>query len=157
MLKILWIMRHGLAEAEYDSDFTRALSAKGELQAKDVASQLLADWHEQDFILPQQMLVSPFKRTQQTAKIMHQLLELKTPLQTEEMLVHTADAKLLASYLLASDFKHLMLVSHMPIVAYLCQQLLSSTTINAFQTAQIVKLKFDEQQTAQVEKIYLPR
>jgi phosphohistidine phosphatase len=139
MLSKLWIMRHGLAKSEFSSDFERELSATGENEALRVVEQML----EQETELPQQMLVSPFKRTQQTANIVYKNLKIQAPFETEDMLVHFADAKLLGDYLLACGHKNLMIVSHMPIVAALCQYLVADCKIYAFATAQVVKLSFD--------------
>ena len=155
MLRTLWIMRHGLAEESYDSDFTRRLSKVGELQVANVAEQLFNESQP----LPRDMLVSPFSRTQSTAKIVHKKLNLTNPFETDEMLVHFADHKKLGDFLLASAYRDLIVVSHMPIVARLCQYLAPGCEIYGFQTAQLVRMDFiegDEQQIGRVSKIYLP-
>ncbi len=149
-------MRHGLAVDNFESDFSRALSDTGKKQADDVANQLLAESSR----LPANMLVSPFARTQSTAKIVHQTLGLSNPFETEDLLVHFADHKTLGDFLLASRYQNLMIVSHMPIVAQLCQYLSPDCDIYGFQTAQIVELNF-AQETSQnnigrVKNVYLP-
>jgi len=155
-LKTLWVMRHGLAVDQFESDFTRELSNVGALQAKSVAEQLLNEADD----LPTDMLVSPFCRTQSTAKIVHEVLGLTKPFETEDMLVHFADHKILGDYLLASSYRNLIIVSHMPIVAYLCQYLSPNCGINGFQTAQMVKLIFETDESnntiGRVSHIYLP-
>ncbi|MET1256063.1 phosphohistidine phosphatase SixA [Aliikangiella maris] len=152
MLKTLWIMRHGLAVNEFQTDFSRALSETGKQQAQSVARQMLA----QETILPSHMLVSPFRRTQQTAEIVHSLLNLAKPFATEELLVHYADSQLLGEFLLESPTSELIIVSHMPIVARLCQYLSPGCQIFGFETAQIVKLTIQHPRNAMVEKVYLP-
>lgn len=152
MLKTLWIMRHGLAENEFESDFERDLSSVGRSQAKNVALQLLND----PAGCPKNMLVSPFKRTQETATIVHQMLAMQQAFETEEMLVHFAEHKALGDFLLASDFQHLIIVSHMPIVANLCQYLVPNCDVFGFETAQIVRLDFDVNNNARVTNVYLP-
>jgi len=155
-LKTLWIMRHGLAVDQFESDFTRALSAVGESQAESIAQQMLAQADD----LPTDMLVSPFSRTQSTAEIVHKKLDLKHPFETEDMLVHFADHKILGDYLLASSYRKLMIVSHMPIVAHLCRYLAPNCGINGFQTAQTVKMIFEQDSSnniiGRVSQIYLP-
>jgi phosphohistidine phosphatase len=159
MLKTLWIMRHGLAENQFDSDFSRQLSQAGKEQALDVAKQIKSDSDN----LPTAMLVSPFARTQATATIVHKELALIKPFETDEMLVHFADHRILGDFLPASDYENLIIVSHMPIVAELCQYLMPGCSIYGFQTAQAVRLNFDvatsENEGPQValEKVYLPR
>ena len=151
MLENLWIMRHGLAESEFVSDFTRPLSKVGEQQAKDTVSQLLASCRD----LPTDMLASPLARTQSTAEVAQQLLALKKPFKTEKLLVHSADHKLLGDYLLASGYKNLMIVSHMPIVAYLVQYLAPQSGLMGFETAQIAHLTFaPEHKYAQVKQVF---
>ncbi|TQV86535.1 phosphohistidine phosphatase SixA [Aliikangiella coralliicola] len=153
MLKTLWIMRHGLAESEFDTDFNRALSAVGKSQAADVAEQLIKTEVE----LPDNMLVSPFRRTQETAQIVHQSLAIDKPFETEDLLVHFADPHLLGDFLLAAKFEKLIVVSHMPIVARLCQYLSPDCEIYGFQTAQVVKIEFDKNGVGKVNHSYLPR
>lgn len=152
MLQSLWIMRHGLAESEFDSDFNRALSETGERQALNVASKILLEEPE----LPLDMLVSPFRRTQETAQLVHQKLALPQPFVTEDMLVHYADHQLLGNFLLASQYTRLIIVSHMPIVARLCQYLSPECNIFGFQTGQAVKLSFNHQGKAEATKIITP-
>jgi len=157
MLTSLWIMRHGLAVDHFDSDFSRQLSDVGSLQVFDVVQQLIQDSDK----LPTDMLVSPFARTQSTAQIVHQKLALAHPFKTEEMLVHFADHKILGDYLLASDYKDLMIVSHMPIVANLCQYLSSGCEVFGFKTAQLVRMDFVQNShnllVGKIGKVYLPQ
>jgi len=141
MLHHLWIMRHGLAVDQFESDFSRELSKEGERQAENSIKQVISDSASN----PSQMLVSPFTRTKATADIAHRILGLTSPYQTEEMLVHFADHKILGDFLLASNFQDLLIVSHMPIVAKLCQYLAPGCDIFGFQTAQIVRLDFIRQ------------
>lgn len=150
-LKELWIMRHGLAESNFDTDFNRALSEVGAQQAKDVAFQL-----KTEDSLPKEMLVSPFRRTQETATVVHEVLGLSKAFETEDMLVHFADHKLLGDFLLASNKESLIVVSHMPIVARLTQYLVPDCQIYGFDTAQTVKVVFQDDGVGKVEKIYLP-
>lgn len=138
MLENLWIMRHGLAESEFESDFTRPLSEVGKRQAQNTISQLISESKQ----LPSVMLASPLARTQSTAKVAHDLLGIQKPFKTEKLLVHSADHRLLGDFLLASGFKNLIVVSHMPIVAYLVQYLVPQSELLGFQTAQIAHISF---------------
>lgn len=146
MIETLWIMRHGLAESDYDTDFNRALSKVGSNEAKSVAQQIL----ETADALPEHMLVSPFRRTQETAKLVHSILGLTQAFETEDLLVHFADHKLLADYLVTRSEKRLIVVSHMPIVARLCQYLDPNCQIYGFHTAQAVRLDFNSQGKAKL-------
>ena len=151
MLENLWIMRHGLAESEFESDFTRPLSVVGKRQAQDTISQLVAGSND----LPTDMLASPLARTQSTAKVAHELLGLNKPFKTEKLLVHSADHKLLGDFLLASGYKNLIVVSHMPIVAYLVQYLVPQSDLLGFQTAQIAHIEFSKPgEQGQLKQVY---
>jgi len=146
-------MRHGLAESHFDTDFNRALSDIGKMQAENIAQQLLAEQGE----LPEHMLVSPLRRTQETAQQVHETLGMTRPFEDEALLIHSADHKLLGDYLLSHHSAKLMIVSHMPIVAELCQYLVPGCEVFGFQTAQVVKLVFDSSRKAAIEKIYLAK
>jgi phosphohistidine phosphatase len=153
MLSNLWIMRHGLAESQFESDFTRALSLKGKKEALSVAQQLV----DNENILPDKMLVSPFLRAQETADIVHNHLAMSEAYKNEDLLVHYADPKLLGDFLLSCEHANLLVVSHMPIVAELCQYLVPGCSIYGFQTAQMVKIEFALNGVAKVANIYLPK
>lgn len=156
MLETLWVMRHGLAENEFSSDFSRPLSSIGESQTRNVVQQLLKKSDK----LPTSMLVSPFSRTQSTAQIVHNMLGLSEPFKTDEMLVHFADHKILGDFLMASNYRDLIIVSHMPIVASLCQYLVPNCDIYGFQTAQLTRIDFNLDPTqnpvGKITKTYLP-
>lgn len=141
-------MRHGLAVDQFESDFTRALSTTGEKQIESVLQQLLESSSER----PTFMLVSPFARTQSTAKIAHKKLALNQPFETEDLLVHFADYKLLGDFLLACEHENLMIVSHMPIVAQLCQYLSPGCEVFSFQTAQCVRMDFERINNVSVDE-----
>jgi phosphohistidine phosphatase len=157
MLKSLWVMRHGLAESQFSDDFSRQLSPVGREQALDVSRQIKADTHS----LPTHMIASPFARTQATAKVVHAALEIVPPFETDDMLVHFADHKTLGDFLLACEYESLIIVSHMPIVGYLCQYLAPGCEIFGFQTAQVVRLGIEHSGSSaplvHVEKTYLPK
>ncbi len=148
-LQNLWIMRHGLAENEFDTDFNRALSSTGICQSENVARQLA-----NDELKPTHMVVSPFRRTQETAEVVHRVLQLERSFETDEMLVHFADHQILGDYLMTVQISDLIIVSHMPIVAKLCQYLVPRCDIYGFDTAQIVRISFDNKMQGSIKKIY---
>jgi len=151
MPETIWIMRHGLAENQFDSDFNRALSATGAKQAQSVAQQIMADG-----LMPTRLIASPYRRTQETAQVVRDTLGLDLPIESDEQFVHFADHRVAASYLAALDDPAVMVISHMPIVAKMSQYLDASLTLSGFQTAQA--LRFDK--TAgqlRATKNYLPQ
>ncbi len=156
MIKSLWVMRHGLAVDYFESDFSRALSAEGERQVETVIEQLLND----SPLLPKHMLSSPLSRTVSTAKIVQKKLGFSQTIETENLLIHSADHKLLADFLLTTNYEQLLIVSHMPIVSYLCQYLAPGCELYSFETAQCIRMDFftdsNNIRVGKVNKIYLP-
>ncbi|MBV1911484.1 MAG: histidine phosphatase family protein [Kangiellaceae bacterium] len=156
MLRNLWVMRHGLAEDQFESDFSRELSELGAKQAKSVANQI----KDSSSLQPSFMLASPFARTQYTAEIVHQTLDIKEPFQSEESLVHFADHQLLGEFLLSSSYQDLIIISHMPIVSDLCSYLTNGETVLNFKTAQAVRIQLpvetEQPYIGKIEEIFLP-
>ena len=144
-------MRHGLAESQFDSDFNRALSQVGASEATNVANQILAS----GLPLPERLLVSPFRRTQETANYVCQAWGRKADYETEAMLVHSGDHRILGDYLLSLNTANVMVISHMPIVAYLSQYLADGCNIHGFRTAQTINLQFDKHGRGAVSEQFL--
>ena len=108
-----------------------------------------------DGLMPETILVSPFKRTQQTADHLIETLGFSGTRESDEMFVHFADHELAASYLDAHPATQLMVVSHMPIVARMSRYLDPNCGIDGFQTAQIVRFQ-RVGNSLKMDKIYLP-
>lgn len=151
MKSTLWLMRHGLAVDQFDSDFSRELSEHGAEQVRDVCQQILK---AKD--LPTEVLSSPFERTQATAEIAKQVLDIPSAIQTEEMLVHFADHQVVGEYLKVTEFEKLLVVTHMPIIARLAHYLDADCAVSSFSTAQVARFDKTDKGTFEFRATYQP-
>jgi len=137
----LYIMRHGMAEPyRARSDESRLLVAEGEAQVSHVASQWLRTSPVLDFIV-----ASPYKRAQQTATIVKDVLGFTGELQTNALITPEGDVFQVAQHLDQFASKDVLLVSHMPLVANLLGYLTSGDprSFGGLTTAQLVHLSGD--------------
>lgn len=112
------ILRHGEAEpSSPDGDGGRPLSADGVAQVRALARRLAAGgWS------PDRVFASPLRRARQTAELVTAELPAPPPIETLEALLPEGDPAELGATLqaLAGAGGHVLLVSHMPLVARLC-------------------------------------
>ena len=115
----LYLIRHAEAAAHED-DSARELTELGWAQA-----QLTADWLCTQVSGPVQLLASPLLRAQQTASVMQQAFGL-LQFETHDELASDGDmlrAEHVLSLALRDGIDELIVVSHMPLIASLCQWL----------------------------------
>lgn len=137
----LYIMRHGMAEPYgARADESRLLVPEGEAQARGVANQWLQTSSALDFIV-----VSPYKRAQQTATIVKDVLGFTDEPQTSSLVRPEGDVLQVAQYLDQFASQNVLLVSHMPLVANLLGYLTSGDprSFGGLTTAQLVHLSGD--------------
>ena len=108
----LWILRHGEAQAQAETDAQRRLTAHGRAQVLDSAEAL----REQPL---QAVLVSPYVRAQQTAALVRETLELGEPLLTVPWLTPDASPADVVAGLSTLPYETVLLVSHQPLVGAL--------------------------------------
>lgn len=128
----LFIVRHG--DAPTGEDGERRLSEQGFREVRD-----LARWLKATGVTVERILASPYLRAQQTAKEIHRILEVQTPLETEPLLVTFSAPELTAEALRARPESALLVVSHMPLVARLLAYLTDGND-SYFATAGIARL-----------------
>jgi phosphohistidine phosphatase len=119
----LILVRHGEAEPYQSDDAGRSLTTRGVAQAHSTAQQVLAKYH------PDLLVVSPYKRAQQTAAAFEEAITAfhetppPIPLHILDEITPDADprAALDALSLLAAQYgpKCMMVVCHMNVIAYL--------------------------------------
>lgn len=113
---IIYILRHGQAEAQITSDEARKLTQKGFFESEKVLAARLKELANIAAIL-----ASPLVRAQQTAQIAQQYFP-AIPLQTTEFLIPEADPNQLIDWLYRNDASNpgaILLVSHQPMVGKL--------------------------------------
>lgn len=138
----IFIMRHGQAEPMKADDVSRQLTLLGKKEADDMAVKLSL-W------IPQldALLVSPYLRAQQTAaqiKRRHPKIEFEQTCAdfTPDASPQTAADYLLALMALNPNLDTWLIVSHMPMVSYLVDQLCPGK-MPIFNTAAIAEIEFD--------------
>lgn len=144
----IFIMRHGEAESPRLDDKSRQLTEVGQKQ-----SQSAAQWLTQQYCTDGTVdlaLVSPYRRARQTFEkvsltIQSDKFEISediTPEGSPKLVSDYIDARIHASVNAKRPIKRLLIVSHMPLVSYLVDEICSSYTTSLFATASIAVVKY---------------
>lgn len=132
-MKHLWIMRHGQAAWQAESDRQRPLTVQGVKEVQSVAEK-------SELAGVVDVWCSPYLRAEQSCKTFIETAKADfKSAKTELLLTPDADPTLLVELIEASDFEQLLLVSHMPLVARLTLHLTSDERVGGFHTAQLVQ------------------
>ena len=111
----LLLIRHGEAEPLRRDDASRELTVRGREQARQSAA-----WGLNHGVVPDGLFASPYRRAQQTAAELSEVLDL--PVTTEERLTPDREPDDVLAWLDSLDLPEdavLALVCHMPLVARL--------------------------------------
>lgn len=138
----IFIMRHGQASFEGQSDAERELTEQGGLEAR-----LMASWMEKMEYSPDIVWVSPFVRARQTYQGILTKLDIEKNMQTLDMITPSGDAKsvrdLIDGEIESSECQQLLIVSHMPFVSYLVAELTQQQSAPIFQTAGVCEIMYN--------------
>jgi phosphohistidine phosphatase len=133
-MKRLTLIRHAHAkvQAAAVTDFERPLSRRGRSEAKATALRLRADG-----AVPELLLVSPARRTVQTAEIIARELQIpeRHVRQDELLYLATPDAILKVIHATGPRIEHLMIVGHNPGISALANALAPQAHLGEFATA----------------------
>jgi len=144
----LFIMRHGEAEAPRLDDKSRQLTALGREQAKYAAQWLKTNYCTSGAV--DLALVSPYRRARQTHDVVS-LDIVAEKVESNEDIIPDGSPRLVSDYIDArihasvnakKPIKSLLVVSHMPLVSYLVDELCQSYTTSLFSTASIAVIKY---------------
>lgn len=138
----LFILRHGHAESEAASDKVRELSPAGELEVK----RMLQSYGEALNNVGQ-LLVSPYVRAQQTAKIVNESID-QANLQTCDFLVPSASPlgaiEKVGEMIEKAGSPVYMLIGHQPLLGVLLDQLCGlEPGKHRLATASLASIEFD--------------
>ncbi len=140
----VFIMRHGQASFDAQSDAARPLTPQGELEA-----QMMGNWLSKMGNAPDLIWVSPYIRAQQTFQHVGQYLTQKHQVKLMNMVTPSGSAKdvhdLLDGELAVNNIEQLLIVSHMPFVSYLVAELTQQQKAPIFQTAGICEISYDSE------------
>ena len=138
----IFIMRHGQASFQADSDEARALTKQGTLEA-----ELMGQWLAKMDVNPDTIIVSPYIRAQQTCQQVIKALAGQYRPQTLSLITPSGRAADVRDYLdgeiAVKPISQLLLVSHMPIVSYLVDEYTQHEKAPVFQTAGICEIDYD--------------
>lgn len=113
----LFLMRHGEAELNASSDSQRSLTDTGR---EDVHQMVLR--HQTELSAVNEIWVSPYVRTQQTAEIIVNSLEQPTILITQDFLKPSSDPNIVFKTVGKSG-QSLLLVTHQPLIGTMVDRL----------------------------------
>lgn len=149
----IYIMRHGEAGYSALSDFNRSLTAVGQQQC-----HLVGRWFKQQNIMIDLALISPYVRAQQTYAIVSEYIRVN---KMENCPFLTPDSSAInlvnnINMLQLPDDSNVFLVSHLPLVGYLVNELCPHITPPMFSPADVacISLSFDSQ--GQLEWFHRP-
>jgi phosphohistidine phosphatase len=141
-VKRLTLMRH--ADARWQdtgvSDLERPLNRRGVAAAEAMARRLL-----ELALVPELLLVSPSRRTQQTGEIVARVLALPARLVMSDESLYLASAADLLKVAQATGPRvtHLLVVAHNPGVSELVQQLVPAAEASGLATAALCSIAFE--------------
>jgi phosphohistidine phosphatase len=141
-VKRLTLMRH--ADARWQdaglSDLERPLNRRGTAAAEAMARRLL-----ELALVPDLLLVSPARRTQQTGEILGRLLSLPARLVMSDEALYLASAPDLLKVVQGTGPRvaHLLVVAHNPGVSELVQQLVPEAEASGLATAALCSIAFE--------------
>jgi len=152
----LFIMRHGQASPVATNDSQRELTQHGFLEASKMAK-----WLNDSAIFFENILVSPFVRAQQTAKTLMVDNSATAKLTTLDFITPSGNARQVHDYLdglfVDEAADNLLIVSHMPLVSYLVEELTVDNACPIFQTAAIAHIDYDiKTMTGQLVQLISP-
>ncbi|MFD2168243.1 phosphohistidine phosphatase SixA [Thalassotalea euphylliae] len=139
----IFIMRHGQASFQAESDAQRKLTEQGKLEA-----ELMGRWMEKMSIKPEKIWVSPYVRAQQTANAVVEQLSSTSQLVTQSFITPSGNATdvrdIIDGELTVEPVEQLLLVSHMPFVSYIVSELTQQEHSPIFQTAGVVEINYNK-------------
>ena len=138
----LFIMRHGEAIMSAPSDAQRPLSEQGKVEAN-----LMGKWLHGLGVNIEQVLVSPYLRAQQTLTHLLSQLDCQPNVQTIDSITPSGNATNVHDYIdglsSTNKYQNLLMVTHMPLVSYLVEELTFDQQSPIFQTAAIAEINYD--------------
>ncbi|WP_028109537.1 phosphohistidine phosphatase SixA [Ferrimonas futtsuensis] len=136
----LYLMRHGEAGFDASVDSQRTLTDLGQREVLHMGARLT-----QELSLCELVLVSPYVRAQQSWICLQAALPDDVQVETLEELVPNADPVLshdvIAAYAEAHGAERVLVVAHMPLLAYLVREFVPGVEPPLFATAAVASVK----------------
>ena len=132
----LYFMRHGMAAHVAGMDAERPLTAEGR---RDVATVI--DSRASSLTDTEMILVSPYRRTRQTAEIVRERLSFQGQLRICDELTPDSYFEVLAGLLNKLDLAAVLLVTHQPLIGNVVSGLVGDPQLRAIEPAWLVALE----------------
>ena len=138
----LFIMLHGDASMIAKTDAQRPLTDQGMAEVS-----LMGKWLKDLDVNIEYLLVSPYLRAQQTASVLLSLLDYNPQNKTINSITPSGNAAQVHDYIdgfiAINHCQQLLMVTHMPLVSYLVEDLTVEHQSPIFQTAAIAQIDYD--------------
>lgn len=138
----IYIMRHGQASSLGSLDAERQLTGEGRFEAK-----VMANWLRNLKINFDYILVSPYIRAQQTCNTLVSILDCADKVVSLDLIIPSGTPTKVHDFIdglaNAENDQHILLISHLPLVSYLVEQLTIERHAPIFQTAAIAQIDYD--------------
>lgn len=137
----VFIMRHGDAALDAVSDAARPLTLCGCEQSRQMAG-----WLQEQGVVIERVLVSPYLRAQQTLDNVSTCLNLPDEIEVMPELTPGGDASRVSDWLQTlaqEDVASVLVISHLPLVGYLVTELCPSAPPPMFTPATIACVALD--------------
>jgi len=146
-MKRLILMRHGQAENIFENDFDRNLTTFGK---KEVAIQ--SEMLRSNMFIPDKIIVSPARRTKQTAEILINTLNIKPEIEYADFLYNSYTTGEFVDFLSGqnNNYQTIMLVAHNPEITQRLQVFSQNISL-FFNTAGIAVFEFDTDKWSEIE------
>lgn len=145
----LFLMRHGEAGFDANSDKARVLTSDGIQQAQQMAQKLKQ--HVSSFDL---VLLSPYIRVQQTWEQVKETFPATSDIKVLDELVPSSapdrTALMINAYAEQIKASNVLVISHMPLLGYLVSELVSGTEPPLFATAGLALLNIQAEHAEHV-------
>ncbi|MEW6983333.1 phosphohistidine phosphatase SixA [Colwelliaceae bacterium 6471] len=138
----IFIMRHGDAQQSGYQDSQRELTQRGIVEVSAMATRLQHASTKIDHVL-----ISPYKRAQQTASIVLSALPYEPTTSTIDLITPSGSPSHVHDYIDGmqgiKQLNGLLIISHMPLVSFLVAELTYEKSAPIFQTAAIAEIDYD--------------
>ncbi|MCK5819206.1 MAG: phosphohistidine phosphatase SixA [Psychromonas sp.] len=150
----IYIMRHGQAQMMAASDAERPLTAVGKEQSKNMAGYLADKKVEFDAAI-----VSPYVRARQTFAVVSSFFSKISHIQSLDSLIPSGSASVTIKEILAlqvKGVKSLLIISHLPLVGYMVNELDPAAGSPSFSTSAVAYVELDDQGVGKLLSLTVP-
>jgi len=143
----IYIMRHGQAQLQARSDKLRRLTPEGQRESALMGRWLTSQINQLDLVLH-----SPYVRAVETWQVVQELLPAAARVEQLDELVPGGDARAVADLLVGMEPElshgNVLVISHLPLVGYLVNELVPEEMPPMFPTAAVARVDYSQDQAS---------